>query len=470
MTRSGIAILIFSCAYIAVGSEVGTRPNVLLIISDDLRAELGCYAGMARTPNLDRLASAGVWFDRAYCQFPLCNPSRSSMLTGKHPTTIGILDNRTSFRQTRPGLVSMPQWFRQHGYLTFRAGKIFHGGIDDPCAWTQADQDDEDLAGPPARGSQWPPPGDAKLTKAQRSDRYLVLEGDGEGHPENAVAERTIGYLRQYKDRPFFIGCGFSKPHSPPTAPRRFYQWYDPNKIPLPVDFAPRPTVPEGFPRAAIRPRNADLFVNRDATEQEARQMIRAYLASVSWMDWNTGRVIAELDRLGLRQKTIIVFWGDNGYQLGEKGKWSKAGSLFEQGARVPLIIFAPGLAGNDRVCYRIVQSVDIFPTLVQLCGLPMPQGLEGRSLVPLLKDPGAAWDHPAFTVWSEDGTSLWAVAVRAGRWRYAQFQAGGAMLFDEQTDPLELKNLANDPNYASICEDLSGLAAEYASSLAGRQ
>jgi iduronate 2-sulfatase len=222
--------------------------------------------------------------------------------------------------------------------------------------------------------------------------------------------------------------------------------------------------VPPGFPRGAIRPRNADLFIGRDATPQAAREMIRAYLASVAWMDWNTGRVLAELDRLGLRDKTVIVFWGDHGYQLGEKGKWSKAGSVWEKGTRVPLIVAAPGARGNGRACSRVVQSIDIYPTLADLCALTGPVGLEGASLAPLLADPAAPWDRPAYSAWSGDGRNFTAVAVRTETWRYAEFDGGegGAMLLDPGADPDELKNLADDPRYQSVRAELSTLVQKY--------
>ena len=224
--------------------------------------------------------------------------------------------------------------------------------------------------------------------RAAYSDRIVVLDGNGEGHGDYHTADRTIEHLRKYKDQPFFIGCGFVKPHSPPTAPQRFFDLYDVNKIKLTPDFAAWPTVPPGFPSAAIRKRNADLFIGRGASEAEAKEVIRAYIASISWVDWNIGRVLAELDRLGLRDNTIIVFVCDHGYQLGEKGKWSKAGSLFEMGTRVPLLMAVPGVRGNGQSCYRIVESLDIYPTLVELCGLPKPDGIEGESLVPLLNNP----------------------------------------------------------------------------------
>jgi arylsulfatase A-like enzyme len=436
--------------------------NVLFLISDDLRPELGCYgSSLARTPHLDALAAAGVRFDRAYCQFPLCNPSRTSMLNSRHPGTTGVLGNRTRFRDTHPDYVSLPQHFKAQGYVTLRAGKVFHGGIDDPLAWIEGG----DAPGRPAGDEVAAPTLKRPMTQAEHSDRWIVLEGDARSDGDYRTADRAIEYLRKYRDRPFFLACGFAKPHSPPAAPARFYDLYDPAQIALPPDFAPRPTVPPGFPHGSIRPRNADLFIGRDATPDAARAMIRAYFASVSWMDDNAGRVLAELDRLGLRQKTVIVFWGDHGYQLGEKGKWSKAGSVWEKGTRVPLVIVSPGATGNGQACSRIVQSIDIYPTLVDLCRLPQPTGLQGVSLAPLIADPQARWDRPAYSVWSEDGRNLTAVAVRTEVWRYAEFDGGkgGAMLVDPRADPDEIHNLADLPQYAAVRAELSALVKAYA-------
>jgi iduronate 2-sulfatase len=299
------------------------------------------------------------------------------------------------------------------------------------------------------------------LTKAQRSDRWLVLSGEGERNGDYRTASRAIELLEDHADgdQPFFLAVGFSKPHSPLEAPQSCYDLYPLESIDLPPDFAPRPTVPPGFPRQAIRPRNADLFIGRDATPEQAREMTRAYLASVSFVDRNVGRVIDALDRLELRERTVVVFWGDHGYQLGEKGKWSKAGSLWEQGCRTPLVIAAPGVAGNGRSSPRIVEAIDLYPTLVELCGLPAPEALEGRSLAPLLADPAAPWDHPAYTIWSEDGRTATGVAVRTERWRYAEFGDGAAaMLLDEAADPHEMTNLADDPAHAEVRTELSAL------------
>jgi arylsulfatase A-like enzyme len=447
------------------------RVNVLFLMSDDLRPELGTYGHpVVKTPHIDALAKAGVRFDRAYCQFPLCNPSRTSLLTGRYPTTTGVLENTTHFRTRHPDYITLPQHFKAHGYAALRTGKIFHGGLDDPLAWTEGG---DRVAAPPLPGRE--PPGKAARKKAARnagvqnipaktkaevaerrrnSDRIVVLEGEGESHGDYRTTENAIALLNKYQDRPFFLACGWTKPHSPPTAPRRFFDMYSPDGVTLPVDFAPRVTVPTGFPALCLSP-NGDLFIGREATPDAAREMIRAYWASLTWVDHNVGRVLAELDRLKLRETTIVVFWGDHGYHLGEKGKWAKHNSLFEVGARVPLIVSAPGRAGNGRACERPVETLDLYPTLTRLCGLPAPEGIEGESLVPLLDDPGAAWEKPAFTV-TQNGRS-----VRDGRWRYAEWGDGGAkgaMLLDEQADPAEGINLAEKPEHAATRARLSGL------------
>ncbi|HZZ27319.1 MAG TPA: sulfatase-like hydrolase/transferase, partial [Pirellulales bacterium] len=340
----------------------------------------------------------------------------------------------------------------------------------DPAKTELPKSDDSHQAATGGRAAAKNPSG---VTRAQASDRVIVLEGDGSNHGDSHVADRAIEYLKRFKDsdRPFFLGCGFVKPHSPPTAPQKFFDLYDVDKIPLPPNFAPRPTVPDGFPKASIRPKNADLFIGRDASPEEARKVIQAYLAACSFVDDNVGRVIAQLDKLGLRENTVIVFVADHGYQLGERGKWSKAGSLFEQGARVPFIIVAPGAKGNGQACERVVEELDIYPTMCELCGLPKPDGLEGRSLLPLLNNPQAKWDYPAYTIWSEDGKTIQGVGVRTEKWRYAEFDGAkaGAMLFDETADPQELRNLADDPKYTAVIAELSPLAKQYAARLAAK-
>jgi iduronate 2-sulfatase len=459
------------------------KMNVLFLMSDDLRAELSAYGGLAQTPNLDRLAKQGVRFDRAYCQYPLCNPSRTSLLTGRHPTTTNVYGNRDWFNARHPDWVSLPKYFKQQGYVTLRAGKIFHGGIDDFVAWTKGGEPHNYGNQPPVKESAPSAPVTAadetvRVAKqlgvdrgrAAQSDRWEAVEGEALAtQGDTVVANRAIEYLREHKQsgaaEPFFLACGFSKPHSPLVAPKKFFELYRTADMPLPVDFAARPTVPVGFPAGSIRAINADLFIGRDASPEQAREMIRAYLACISYMDWNVGRVLEELDSLGLRENTIVVFLSDHGYQLGEKGKWSKAGSLWEQGARVPLVIHDPRAKANGSVSARIVQLIDLYPTLVGLTGLAVPAGLEGLNLAPLLEDPKRPWNHPAYTVWNERNRGITGVVVRTERWRYAEFfgLGAGAMLTDPINDPHEVTNLATDPKHAAVVAELAGLIAKYA-------
>lgn len=478
------ATLTAACLFaVGASAEDGDRMNVLFLISDDLRADLGCYDHpLAQTPNLDRLAAQGVRFDRAYCQYPLCNPSRTSMLTGRQPTTTRLYGNRDWIGAWHPDWVTLPRHFKNHGYRTLRTGKIFHGGIDDTEAWTVGGEPRRwgDDSTPPPDPRSLPPisaadeearhrrmlAGDRR--RAPSSDRWEAVEDEAAAElGDTRVADRAIAYLREQagSDTPFFLACGFSKPHSPLVAPKQFFDLYDVEDIQLPPDYAAWPVVPPGFPRGSIRRINADLFIGRHAPPQEARETIRAYLACISYVDWNVGRVLAELDRLGLRESTIVVFWSDHGYQLGEKGKWSKAGSLWEQGTRVPFIIHDPRAAGNGRASPRIVQAVDIYPTLVDLCALPVPEGLDGRSLAPLLEDPEQAWDHPAFTAWSERNRGLSGVVVRTERWRYAEFYGpgAGAMLTDPINDPHELHNLVWKPEHAGVVAELSRILRAHA-------
>jgi iduronate 2-sulfatase len=448
----GFLALALVCSLLVLlyrGAEPRRQYNVLFIISDDLRPELGAYGNrIIKTPNIDKLASWGVRFDAAYAQFPLCNPSRTSMLTGRYPTQTGVITNGPNdwFGATHADFVTLPKYFKQQGYVTLRTGKIFHAGSDwghdDTEAWSVV----RDVRG---RFTA-----DAKLAPMSAEELALgitALDGNGEGHEDYRIATRAIELLEDYKDKPFFLAVGFIQPHSPPTAPRKMIDMYDAAKIPLPVDFAPRPQAPAGFPALSISP-NGDLFIGRDASEQDAREMIRAYYAATTFTDANVGRVLNALERLKLRKRTIIVFWADHGYHLGEKGKWSKHDSLFEVGTRVPLLIVLPGAEGNGQASPRVVESVDLYPTLTDLCGLPLPPSLMGQSLRPLLDDPKAKWKHPAYMMTGPGK------AVRTERWRYAEWEDGSAMLFDHERDPHELKNLASDPAYAETVAKMKTL------------
>ena len=452
--------------------------NVLFLISDDLRADLRVYGHhLAITPNLDRLAGRSVQFERGYCQYPLSGPSRGSLLSGRRPTTSGLYSNNEWFGASFPDWVSLPKYFKQNGYATLRSGKVFHGGIDDTEAWTEGGEErriNTPISTAPPSVAPLRRPGNvprlepgANPNGNPRSDRWEAVVGDAvKEQGDTKVADRAIEYIRRSKEtgEPFFITCGLSKPHSPLVAPKEFFDLYNIDDIQLPPDFASLPMVPPGFPAGAIRANNADLFIGRTASEKEAKEMILAYLACVSYVDWNMGRVLDELEKSGLADNTVIVFWSDHGYQLGEKGKWSKAGSLWEQGCHVPFMIYDPRAKGNGTPSPRIVEMVDIYPTLVDLCGLPPVEGLDGVSLRPLLDNPNAQWDRPAYTVWNENSRGITGVAVRTEQWRYAEFygRGAGAFLTDPVNDPHELVNLVNDPRYAEVVAELHKLADVY--------
>ncbi|HTH38390.1 MAG TPA: sulfatase [Pyrinomonadaceae bacterium] len=446
--------------------------NVLFIIADDLRPELGAYgvAGI-KTPNIDALAKRSTRFDRAYANYPLCNPSRSSFLTGRYPTETKILNSNDYFRRIDPTTVTLPQYFQKNGYVTLRSGKIFHGGIDDQVSWTEGGEPTNpnitERGNPNFRPTQ-PAQSDPAQAQAQaagvnisdrNSDRIIVLDGDGESHGDYKVATRAVNFLEKYKAQPFFLAVGFVKPHSPPTAPKKFFDLYDVDKIPLPVDFGTTPKALPGAPAISISPRNADLFIGRESAPDLSREMKRAYWASTSFMDSLVGRVLEALDKNGLSDNTIVVFFGDHGYHLGEKGKWSKAYSLYDLNLRVPLLIAMPGQKGTSSK--RVVELIDLYPTLAELCGLPKPDRQSGESIARLVTKPDATFDRPAYS-YTVYGKSF-GRSIRTSKWHYAEWDDGksGNMLYAAEDDPHELKNLSNDPQYASVVSEMKSILAK---------
>lgn len=445
-----LAGLLTSPVLTRASQKTPQKLNVLFIAVDDLRPALGCYGNtIVKTPNLDKLAKKAVRFDRGYCQYPLCNPSRTSLLTGRYPTTTKVMDNLINFRDQDPEWVTLPQFFRSQGWTTLRVGKIFHGGIDDQKAW--------DVGGEPLKDrKQRTPAEQAKYVK--QSDRWEAVEGKGEKLIDYQTAERAIALMEKHQSGPFFLAVGFSRPHSPLVAPKEYFDLYDPSKIPLPVDFAPRPTLSAGMPKEALPMVNGDLFIKRDASKEEAQKMIAAYYACVSYIDAQVGKLLEALERLGLADNTIIAFWGDHGYHLGEKGKWSKHGALFEVTLRVPIMIAVPGQKSKGQSSPRPVQLLDLYPTVAELCGLKPPAGLQGHSLVPLLRDPIAEWQHPALSV-VQRGKVL-GRSIRTERFRYTEWSADGkiAELYDHAQDPHELRNLATEPSQSQTIARLRSM------------
>lgn len=441
------------------------KMNVLFIVSDDLRPELGAYGvTQIKTPNIDKIAARGTTFDRAYAQFPVCNPSRASFLTGRYPTQTGVMNNNDYFRRKHPDFITLPQYFKQHGYASLRTGKIFHGGIDDEVSWTEGGEPvDSSITErgnpnyrPPARPREIEGTQDGRVSN---SDRIIVLDGEGESHGDYKTATKAIRFLNKYKDQPFFLAVGFVKPHSPPTAPKKYFDLYNVNEIQLPADYGPVPKAPPGLPEISIATRNSDLFIGRESTPESAREMKRAYWASVSFMDAQVGRVLQALEQNGLFENTIVVFMGDHGYHLGEKGKWSKAYSLYELGLRTPLIIAVP--KGKAQTTTHVVELVDLYKTLAELCGLREPSSIEGNSLKPLINNPATEWSNPAYGIVEYQKKT--GKSVRTKDWHYVEWDEGkaGAMLFKHPDDPHESRNLANDPAYASIVAEMKKLLSK---------
>lgn len=447
------------------------RPNVLFVIVDDLNCRIGCYGDpVAKTPHLDRLAARGVRFERAYCNFPLCNPTRSSVLSGLYPTTTGVLDNKTWLVPPK-GHPTLPRNFNQHGYALAEFGKVWHerqnnGEIDpaNPPAsrsknlWHTPGQRAEQQRAQPDFWTipknfdhyRYDPPTPEQIEVLRQSGNLFGPVSGGNSTPDITHADKAIQFLENHDAtaQPFFLAVGFQKPHVPLKAPQEYFDLYQAEELPLPPDFANEPTLPAGADARNTR-RNLDLYADRDFTAADARAALHAYYACVSYMDAQLGRVLEAIEVAGQTQNTLIVLWGDHGWHLSEKGFFAK-GTLFETATRAPLIFVDPRRQpSGGQTCHRIVQFVDIYPTLVDLAGLPLPPALEGVSLRPLIDDPAAAWDKPAFTVQSR-GWSL-GRRIRTQRWAYSEWDGSkeGAMLFDHDADPHELHNLATDAAHA---------------------
>lgn len=447
------------------GSEPNARKNVLLIMADDLNNLLGCYGDpQAKTPNLDKLAARGAIFQKAYCAFPLCGPSRNSMLTGLYPNSTGIIQNSQIFRQTIPKQHSLSQAFRLNGYFAARIGKMYHynvpnsigtNGHDDPASWELelnpggVDRMEEEGAIFSLTPGQFG--GTLSYYASPKSDQY---------HTDGLMAEDAAWVLQRCaakRERPFFLAVGFFRPHTPYVAPEKpYYQMHPAESM----------TVVQGveedqkdLPRAAL----ASYKKEQDQlTDDLRRKFKQAYYASVSFMDAQVGKVVDELDRLGLAESTVIIFTSDHGYHVGEHGLWQKM-SLFEESSRVPLLIVAPGVTKPGSVIHTPVSHVDLFPTLTELCGVTAPDNLQGQSLVDIMRDPsrpGRGWALTQVTRNEKQGDKsgqYFGYSLRTARWRFTKWSSQQPQyeLYDHDADPRELNNLASSVTHADTLKKL---------------
>lgn len=450
-----LALLLIAGSLLAQDSRA-PRLNVLFICADDMNTGLGCYGhALVKSPNVDRLAARSLKFDRAYCQFPLCNPSRSSLMTGLRPESTKVLENKTFFRAIHREIITLPQHFRKNGYFVSRIGKMFHYGVpaqigtdgmDDPVSWDRVvnpkgrDKDDEKDV--------------INLVPANKniggSLTYMVAKGTDDEQTDGLIAAEAVRQLEEKRDAPFFLAVGFFRPHVPCIASKEDFDLYPQERLSLPS--ASRTGIPP-MATATVMPPNYGLG------ERELLPMIQAYYASTTLMDKQVGKLLDALDRLKLADRTVIVFWGDHGWNLGEHGMWQKM-CLFEESARVPLLLAAPGMKARGQSTGRLAELVDVYPTLADLCGLPMNPAHEGTSLRPLLDDPQRAWKKAAFTQVTRGDKMGW--SVRTERWRYTEWDGGaaGAELYDHDSDPRETRNLAADPAQGKTVEELKSLLA----------
>ncbi|MEO1617165.1 MAG: sulfatase [Planctomycetota bacterium] len=448
-------------------------PNVLMICVDDLACTLGCYGDpLAKTPHLDRLASKGVCFQNAYCQIPLCNPTRASLMTGMRPDKIRVYDLDRHFRDEVPDVITLPQNFQRAGYESVRVGKVYHynvpasigtNGFDDAPSWDRRinpkgrDKTDEALVinAEPHR-------------KISAALSWLEADGTDEEQTDGMITSEAIKVLKESREKPLFLAVGFFRPHTPYIAPKRYFDLYPVDDMRLP--FAPKDDR-DDIPVAAFAHNNP--VPNYGLSKETLLQARRAYYANVSFIDAQVGRLLKALDESRQAQNTIIAFWSDHGYHLGEHGGvWQKR-TLFEESARSPLILFDPRKESDRGVCRRIVEYVDLYPTLSELAGINSPPGLEGRSLVPLMKDPTAPWDAHGITQVLRPADDRLAepvmgCSIRTERYRFTQWGNGkhGEELYDHATDPGEFNNLAlnPDPKTRRLMDQLQAHLNRYAS------
>src|SRR5262245_12340368 len=412
------------------GAVRRAHPNVLLILADDLSFRISLYGEGPRTPNLERLARRGRRFDRAYCQYPLCSPSRTSFLTGWRPERTQVWGNLRPPRELISGATPLQEHFEANGYFTARVGKVYHSRFEDEFRWTTVVDTYDEAPAEEGPSASWGP--------SPRKD---------EDEPDGRAARRTVELLRERRDKPFFIAVGFLKPHDPWIVPERYFAAFPKEKLEPPA------ATDEGPIFGARRGAAMDIPPGRE------RDALAAYYASVAFMDAQLGLVLDAMDDLNLWRSTVVVFLGDNGFHAGEHGLGGKM-TLFEESARVPLVIAAPSLLRPGEPTAHLAELVDVYPTLLELCRLPRVEGLAGASLVPLLRDPDASVKSAAFTMRKVGANKrgLVAESVRTERYRYTEWPGDTPELYDHETDPGEHRNLVTDPAHQPMVEEMRAL------------
>lgn len=467
-----LLVLAIACGH-ATAAE---RLNVLFIASDDMRPQLGCYGDtLVKSPNLDRLAARGMVFERAFCQQALCSPSRISLLSGRHPWTTKIYSIGPFLRETMPDVVTLPQHFKNNGYFTRSLGKVYHVGIDDPASWSVPPWHSKAprygpesqalvktmVAEMKARGEPIPKQGKKlPIFRGPVFEAPDLADGDLLDGDTTREALAAMRELAEKPQQPFFLAVGFANPHVPWVAPKRYWDLYRREDIPLP----PNQFAPKNAPEFAAK--SGDDFYwysnvpkDRSITPEFGRQCLHGYLAAISYADACIGRLLDELDRLGLRENTLVVFWGDHGYYMGEHSWWGGKHNNYEGATRAPLLVAVPGQKTAGQKTKALVEFVDIFPSLADLCGLPPSPGVEGTSFKPLLEHPKRPWKKAAFSEYPKGGHQ--GTAMRTDRYRYVEWKnkAGEIVareLYDHQTDPQENENVADKPEHSKVIATLA--------------
>lgn len=429
-----------------LASAAQAKPNVLFIPVDDLNDWIGCLGGNpdVRTPNFDRLAAMGTLFTSAHCAAPLCNPSRAALMTGIRPSTSGVYLNEQPWRESKvlAGAITLPQYFTAHGYKSIGGGKTYHDAFPDPASWEEYF---------PAKAKQKPAdplPGriSANGLNAGNFD-WGPLSVEDTAMGDHQVVDWAIQQLNAKHNRPLFLACGLYKPHLPWHVPQKYFDLYPLERITLPkVNGDDLDDVPAQGRKFAKPNGDHKLVIENNAW----KGAVQAYLAAISFADAELGRLLDAFEKSPMRQNTIIVLWSDHGWHLGEKLHWRKF-SLWEEATHNVLMIVAPGVSRAATRCDRTVSLMDIYPTLVDLCGLPPKEGQEGISLRPLLQDPQAKWDRPAVTTYHRNNH-----AVRSERWRYIRYEDGTEELYDREKDPMEWNNLAKEPSIKEVKASLA--------------